>query len=819
MNSILRSAALAALLVISGSVIAYPTGAVWQWSNPLPTGNPGYGIAYGNGEFIVAGPHQSLRHSSNGGFTWGPEVPLGNGNARDVIFGGNQFLMVGDFGFMLTSSDGNNWLVQTSGTSSSLNAALFAGGQYVAAGTQGTVLTSPDAVTWTSHQIATQPFINDVTYNGSFYVAVTREGKIYTSPGAVNWAAEPSPVSTPLNSVTWNGSLFIAVGAGTTGIILSSSDGVSWTQQTTPSGIFGLNDVIWDGTQFIVVGTNAAILTSANGINWNPAVTITSGQQFYKIIMTPTNLASGQYFITGDGGLVITMHTILGTPFMRSPNPHLATQKLSNVNWNGSQFVAVGQKTPVLHSPDGVTWSQASANVGMFNDLTWDGSQYIAVGSGANTWTSADATTWVAHGLPGSYNLLGVIMRTSGLFIAVGESGRIVTSNDGSSWTNRVSGGSDALISVAASASRIVAVGLNGAITSSSDGVSWSWQTSGIAAGADINSVIHAGPANFVAVGSGATILTSNDGLTWTKQAFNGLNSLLQSVMWDGNQYLAVGDTGSCIRSLDAVTWQNCSSDSVNDFYAIAGNTNVVVAVGDFGSILSSVAANEAPSPTAPAITTNQGNAATSQVTPNDPDVGDTETFAVTSMPSNGTASVDGSGLVTYTPNASTSGSDSLTITVTDAAGLTGTVSIAITINSLNHPPVVTIPAISVQSGFTATSQTAVTDPDVGATKSFSITTAPAHGLSTISVDGLVNYSAAIGYSGSDSLVVTVTDSAGATGNATLAITVTAPPAPPPPPVPPSSGGGGGSLFWLLAILPLGRFRSKNRTGQKTRSH
>ena len=54
---------------------------------------------------------------------------------------------------------------------------------------------------------------------------------------------------------------------GTNGTILSSMDGIAWTEQTKPSNN-DLNDVTWDGSQFVVVGSNDTILTSPDGIHW-----------------------------------------------------------------------------------------------------------------------------------------------------------------------------------------------------------------------------------------------------------------------------------------------------------------------------------------------------------------------------------------------------------------------------------------------------------------------------------------------------------------------------------------------------------------------
>lgn len=97
--------------------------------------------------------------------------------------------------------------------------------------------------------------------------------------------------------------------------------------------------------------------------------------------------------------------------------------------------------------------------------------------------------------------------------------------------------------------------------------------------------------------------------------------------------------------------------------------------------------ANQPPAPTAAPIVATEGTAGSCQVSPNDPDGGDSHTFAVTDGPSHGTAAVSGSGLVTYSAGAGYVGGDSLTITVRDQAGAAGSVVIPIQVGPETAPP------------------------------------------------------------------------------------------------------------------------------------
>ena len=101
-----------------------------------------------------------------------------------------------------------------------------------------------------------------------------------------------------------------------------------------------------------------------------------------------------------------------------------------------------------------------------------------------------------------------------------------------------------------------------------------------------------------------------------------------------------------------------------------------------------------------------------------------------------------------------------------------------------NNPPAPTAPNIDTFKNVDATSQIVHNDPDPSDTQLFEITTEPANGDAVVSDAGLVTYSPNAGYVGLDELVVTVTDSATATGFVTISVTVgNRPPVPTAPPI------------------------------------
>lgn len=224
--------------------------------------------------------------------------------------------------------------------------------------------------------------------------------------------------------------------------------------------------------------------------------------------------------------------------------PSGSTVALKRVRWLASQYIAVGEG--IFVSPDAVTWSEYQNGVpAMLNDVTW----------------------------------------MDGRFVIVGEGGTVLTSPDGSAWTQQPipPTTSPALNGVAASGNRLVAVGTQyvvatgdtlALILTSSDGVTWEKNPQTIQAA--LYKVTWTGD-KFIAVGSllGApnaapVALLSDDGLNWTAHSAANANlSVFYDIAWNGSQFVAVGYPGIA-RSADGITWEQTGSGSVGGGEAIA---------------------------------------------------------------------------------------------------------------------------------------------------------------------------------------------------------------------------------------------------------
>ena len=754
----------------AGLVSAQPVGVSWQWVNPLPNGNPIKAIAHDGTNFVAVGSNQSVRRSSTAlAGSWGAEVSLGSGTANDILWAGTLFVLVGDNGVIKTSPDGIAWTSRNSTTTNNLNSVIFTGTTLVVVGDNSTVLASVDAITWVAGSLPTSSNLNGVAWNGSLLAATGTLGKIYTSPDALNWTERVSAAGSTFNDITASGQSFVAV--GNSGVIYSSNSlGTVWNQQANGFGTFDFFSAAWDGTQFVAAGSSGLVITSPLGSVWSLSAQVGSGGSVSDILLLTTAVAAGQYFMVGDGGLIYSSSDFINWTVRQPETSVVADSNFDDISFNGSQYLAVGTSSPIASSADGITWNQISTNA--YASVIWDGAQYVGVGNSTKSGTSPDGITWTDHNLPANFNLQKVIIAHNGSYIAVSTLGDILTSVDANTWTQQASPTSSVLNGIAASASTTVIVGADGVALASTNLTTWTQQTLPNLGVKELTDIVF-GNNQFVAVGSASLIYTSPDGTNWTERTLAQQHNFT-GVTWDGNQFLAVGQLGEILTSVDTINWTVQTSVTVNNLSAITSDATKAVAVGSFGTIVLSQAVNQAPVPTAPAITTNEDTTGTSQIAANDPDLGETFSYSVTTAPTNGNVTVNATGLASYVPNANFNGSDSFVVTVTDSGGLTGTVTINATINAVNDPPAPTAANITTNEDTSATSLVSPNDPDVGNTFTYTITGNATNGIATVGAGGLAGYLPNPNFNGSDSFVVTVTDNTGLTGTVTINVTVNA---------------------------------------------
>jgi len=252
------------------------------------------------------------------------------------------------------------------------------------------------------------------------YVAVGSSGKILTSSDGTSWTSRTSGTTSNLVGVTYGNSKFLTLtgsmdnGSNSTATVLTSSDGTSWTSSsatcsTCDNITVSINDVTYGNSTFVAVGSSGKILTSSDGTSWD-------------------NRSSG------------TTSNLVGVTY---GNSNFLT--LTGSMDNGSNSTAT-----VLASSDGTSWTSSSATCSTcdnitvsINDVTYGNSTFVTVGSSGKILTLSDKPTWDNRSSGTTSNLVGVTYGNSKFLTLTGSmdngfnsTATVLTSSDGTSWTS-----------------------------------------------------------------------------------------------------------------------------------------------------------------------------------------------------------------------------------------------------------------------------------------------------------------------------------------------------------------------------------------------
>ena len=170
---------------------------------------------------------------------------------------------------------------------------------------------------------------------------------------------------------------------------------------------------------------------------------------------------------------------------------------------------------------------------------------------------------------------------------------------------------------------------------------------------------------------------------------------------------------------------------------------------------------NDAPILADLMLMTDEDAPVTGQLVGMDAD-GDMLAFTITNMPANGTAAVDATGQVTYTPDADFNGSDSFTVVANDGTVNSNAATVSVTVNAVNDAPFFIAPTpeqdavIEVTAGDMLTITLAAEDVD-GDTLTFGASSTLA-GLSVDSATGVITATTSAQNVGDVMVMAEVTD-------------------------------------------------------------
>lgn len=454
----------------------------------------GFRVAYGNGVFVVSGGDKPVW--STDGMTWTASTQ--NVSFNDLMFGNGHFLGTNGLD-TYTSTDGKTWTLAGHSTAYiGSDGMSFVNGKFYETTSSG-YFSTVDGTSWTAVTLPLDT-VSFMASGGGKVVAVGYEGGIASGPDADHL----SVVNPDQNGGDFGGA-FYADGTYlfTSGGVVSSKDGKTWTAATIPVGgglDFTADEINTNGFAQAPDGTIVVSGYVAN--NTTGALPAIPAAFAWSADGTTWQLATVQGATAGDSGSGPVIH-------------------------DGKRFVSIsGRRGAIFTSADGRSWSAGSSITlpqnGMVNGLAYGNGRYVAVGINGFATTSTDATTWTAAAKILSTDgqtplVLNSVVFAAGKFVAIGYGGVAATSTDGVTWSVAataapVSTNPDIPTNMTgmtvSTTGEIVAVGTNGVIETSRDGVHWTLRVTGRS---ESLSGVAATPTGFFAGGSYRAVLVSTN--------------------------------------------------------------------------------------------------------------------------------------------------------------------------------------------------------------------------------------------------------------------------------------------------------------------
>ena len=375
------------------SVLYSPDGSNWSNAgNIFPSGSENnFNSAATNGTIVVAtqsnGKVLTTLASSF------PNIPanvkwtsVDTGTNRDlygIMHDGSKFVVNGENGIILTSTDGTNWTIakQAQLTTANIMPATFIAG----IGNEDTAIMTVQATTgpyqfytsndggnnWAVSDVSGNRSINAFVTDGSNYYGAASQGKLYTSSDSTTWNVSniTSNTSISLLDITYGSSAnnkFVSIGWDVSNNTFTyfSQDSTSWAQGNSIPGYAPLS-VVYDGTQYVYLGRSFGVFgiaTSANGNIWSAITTVFSGTSGAVADLAYNNslyvVVGSSNFSTGNGS-VYTSTDLTNWTYRDSK----VTGSLYSVSFNSnlSQFIAVGEGGSIAASNDGIDWTNRSS--------------------------------------------------------------------------------------------------------------------------------------------------------------------------------------------------------------------------------------------------------------------------------------------------------------------------------------------------------------------------------------------------------------------------------------------------------------------------
>lgn len=517
---------------------------------------------------------------------------------KKVIFANNLYVAIGKKGTIFTSSDGRNWESRTSGTIIDLNSVIYAEGKFLIAGgdytsssvinpSSGVMLSSTDGITWVdTGRFSTFAMTQILYVEGTGYFVTgmffeTRSGinfnagSIYHSTNLTNWSEVyhdyvQVSTNTTVTGIAYGNNKFFAVcsdaGHGDHSIILSSTNGTSWSFARSISNKLS-EHIIFANNTFIVILSSNSILISEDGTNWtektlpqtsklveytNNKYISVNNSIYYSSNLDDWTLMKKVGVDYSIREVVSTQNKVFGISSSTTVRNGVLISE-DGINWtfqnlgytashiayiNGLIIVTTPQSI-ILTSTDGTTWEEHTTNMSITFDIIYVDGKYITY-KPSSFYTSTDLETWEAVTETNIAVRDFAYSEELNLYAVITSGNEIRTSTDLINWNTQTSGIQNTLRYIYCENNLFIILGEGrGVVLTSPDGINWSLQNRGISTDWGQYNVVRYINSLYILAGLG-TVYVSYDCSSWEE-----LNPYTTQSLYDityiGNRYVFVG--------------------------------------------------------------------------------------------------------------------------------------------------------------------------------------------------------------------------------------------------------------------------------------
>ncbi len=342
----------------------------------------------------------------------------------------------------------------------------------------------------------------------------------------------------------------------------------------------------------VQVGDGGTVYVQRTDERWAPAV---SGVTNY---LRSVALMGERLIVAGENGCILWSDD--GNYFQRAQLSPSTTDWFEGVTASAQRAIAVGDNGSIYSSTNGVDWSKVTSDTTEWlRGVAFGNGAYVAVGENGKILRSTGGNSWnpVSSGTTSHLNRVRYVGGNgTGQFIAVGNGGAALSSATGTApWTALASGTTNNLYDVATNDTGLLLVGDQEVRFRPAGGATWSnylglvtnappaWVY--LSAYGISNSWLVAGRTGFLIEGSRANAAVD---YTW-RPSPDSSHAWLWDVTAQNGIYVAVGDLATIQTSLDGLLWARevvpvPHTNTV--LLGVGGNTNLLLAVGNAGTVL-----------------------------------------------------------------------------------------------------------------------------------------------------------------------------------------------------------------------------------------